>query len=182
MSEIAEIAKRAKEASRTVGVLSTAVKDAALASMAEALEGNIEKILAANDRDMEAARAKDIGESLLDRLMLDEARIQAMAGAVREVISLPDPVGEVTSGQRLPNGLDVRQVRVPLGVIGVIYEARPNVTVDATALALKSGNAIILRGGVAGAALKPGPEPHHQRCGHRGGRSPSQHSSDRDDR
>lgn len=147
MSEIVEIAKRAKEASRTVGILSTATKDAALARMAEALESSVEKILAANDRDMKAARAKGISESLLDRLMLDEERIQGMARALREVIALADPVGEVTSGRRLPNGLEVRQIRVPLGVVGVIYEARPNVTVDATALALKSGNAVILRGG-----------------------------------
>ncbi len=147
MSEIAEIAKRAKEASRTLGTLSTSVKDAALARMAEALEANVDEILAANDLDMRAAKEKGIGESLLDRLMLDEGRIKDMAGALHEVIALADPVGEVTSGRRLANGLEVRQIRVPLGVVGVIYEARPNVTVDATALALKSGNAIILRGG-----------------------------------
>jgi len=147
MSETVEIAKRAKGASRALGTLSTTVKDAALARMAEALEANVEKILVANDRDMKAAGEKGISESLLDRLMLDEGRIKEMAGALREVIALPDPVGEITSGRRLPNGLEVRQIRVPLGVVGVIYEARPNVTVDATALSLKSGNAVILRGG-----------------------------------
>ncbi len=147
MSEIMEIAERAKNASRRVAALSTAVKDAALSAMATALEENIDRIIAANDKDMAAAEEKGISESLLDRLKLDEGRIRDMAGALREVVALPDPVGEVVGGWRRPNGLQVKQVRVPLGVVGVIYEARPNVTVDATALALKSGNAVILRGG-----------------------------------
>ncbi len=147
MSEIERIAKKAKDASRIIGTLSTAVKDAALENMATALEKNIGRILEANQSDMNSARERGTNEPLLDRLMLDEGRVRGIASAVRGIVALPDPVGEVTSGQRLPNGLEVRQIRVPLGVVGVIYEARPNVTVDATALALKSGNAVILRGG-----------------------------------
>ena len=95
---------------------------------------------------MQAGREADIGDALLDRLRLDERRIAAIAGAVRQIAALADPVGEVIDGRRLPNGLDVRKVRVPLGVVAVVYEARPNVTIDAAALCLKSGNAIVLRG------------------------------------
>lgn len=147
MSEIEKIAQRAKGASRELATLATGVKDDALAAMAASLVERSEEILAANDRDMKAARESGISESLLDRLMLDRARIEDMAGALREVIALPDPVGEVTAGWKRPNDLRVTQVRVPLGVVGIIYEARPNVTVDATALGIKSGNAVILRGG-----------------------------------
>jgi glutamate-5-semialdehyde dehydrogenase len=114
--------------------------------MASALSEHAQEILEANERDIEAGRAAALTDALLDRLRLDEARLQGIARAVREIIALPDPVGEVIEGWRLPNGLDVRKVRVPLGVVAVIYEARPNVTIDATALCLKAGNAIVLRG------------------------------------
>src|SRR5437660_85448 len=115
-------------------------------AVAVALEAPTEEILAANERDMQAGREADIGDALLDRLRLDDARVAAIARAVRDIVALPDPVGEVIDGRRLPNGLDLRKVRVPLGVVAVIYEARPNVTIDAAALCLKSGNAIVLRG------------------------------------
>ena len=123
-----------------------AVKDAALAAIAAALEDRGHEILEANERDMQAGKEDAVGEALLDRLRLDEARIAAIAQAVRQIAALSNPVGEVIEGQRLPNGLDVRKVRVPLGVVAVVYEARPNVTIDAAALCLKSGNAIVLRG------------------------------------
>ena len=100
-----------------------------------------EEVLEANARDLEAAREGDYSSAFLDKLRLDEARIAAMAAGVRKIVSLPDPVGEVIDGWRLPNGLEVRKVRVPLGVVAVVYEARPNVTIDATALCVKSGNA-----------------------------------------
>jgi len=124
----------------------TALKDRALEGIALALEERLEEILAANALDMELAREADTGEALLDRLRLDAERVRAIASAVRQIVSLRDPVGELIDGRRLPNGLDVRKVRVPLGVIAVVYEARPNVTIDAAALCLKSGNAIVLRG------------------------------------
>lgn len=146
-SEVVAIAKRAKEASRTLVALSTAVKNVALEAMAEALRLERAEILGANERDIKKAREQGVSEPLIDRLMLDEARINDMERALKEVAVLADPVGEVIRGWRVPSGLSINQVRVPLGVVGVIYEARPNVTVDATALALKSGNAVILRGG-----------------------------------
>jgi glutamate-5-semialdehyde dehydrogenase len=124
----------------------TELKNAALEAIAVALEGRREEILEANDRDMQLAREADIGAALLDRLRLDEQRIAQIALAVRQIAALPDPVGELIDGHRLPNGLDVRKVRVPLGVIAVVYEARPNVTIDCAALTIKSGNAIVLRG------------------------------------
>ncbi len=124
----------------------TATKNAALFGIAAALRARAEEILSANELDLVAGREADIGEALLDRLALDEDRIEAIAAAVEAVASLGDPVGEVIDGYRLPNGLDVRKVRVPLGTIAVVYEARPNVTIDAAALCLKSGNAIVLRG------------------------------------
>ena len=114
--------------------------------MADALEERAPEILEANARDLEAGRESGLSDALMDRLALDPARIAAIADAVRAIAALPDPVGEVIDGHRLPNGLDVRKVRVPLGVVAVVYEARPNVTVDAAALCLKSGNAIVLRG------------------------------------
>lgn len=141
------IAAKAKQASRPLATLSTDIKNRALRAMADALRANSDRILAANAADMKAGAETGVTESLLDRLMLDEDRIEGMAGSLLEVAALPDPVGEVVGGGRLPNGLVVQEVRVALGVVGVIYEARPNVTVDATALALKSGNAVILRGG-----------------------------------
>lgn len=144
---VEKIAEEAKVASRELGTLSTQIKDKALAAIAQALIDNTAEILAANEVDMENARKKGTSESLLDRLMVDESRVRAIAGSVLDIMALADPVGEIVKGWKNPNGLLINQVRVPLGVIGVIYEARPNVTVDATALALKSGNAIVLRGG-----------------------------------
>src|SRR2546427_845299 len=146
ISPVAEVCRSAKRAAAALGQIETAVKDAALEAIAAALGARCEEILAANARDMQAGLEADIGEALLDRLRLDEGRVAGIARAVRDIAALADPVGEVISGWRLPNGLDVRKVRVPLGVVAVVYEARPNVTVDATALCLKSGNAIVLRG------------------------------------
>jgi glutamate-5-semialdehyde dehydrogenase len=143
---VAELCGAARDASRTLAALPTGVKDAALLAVANALEARVPEILEANARDMEAGRAAGLDAALLDRLALDERRVQAMAAGVRTIAALPDPVGEVIDGHRLPNGLDVRKVRVPLGVVAVVYEARPNVTIDAAALCLKSGNAIVLRG------------------------------------
>jgi glutamate-5-semialdehyde dehydrogenase len=145
ISSVEEVCRSAKRASRTLAQIDTGGKDAALEAIAAALEERLEEILEANQRDMRAGEA-DLGEALLDRLRLDEGRVAAMAKGVREIVALPDPVGEVTEGHRLPNGLQMRKVRVPLGVIAVVYEARPNVTIDAAALCLKSGNAIVLRG------------------------------------
>ncbi|HYM55346.1 MAG TPA: glutamate-5-semialdehyde dehydrogenase [Solirubrobacteraceae bacterium] len=145
-SSVADICRAAKRASHGLAQTDTAVKDAALEAIALALQARAEEILFANDRDMQLAREAGIGEALLDRLRLDEGRIAGIARAVRQIAVLPDPVGEVIDGHRLPNGLDVRKVRVPLGVVAVVYEARPNVTIDAAALCLKSGNAIVLRG------------------------------------
>ncbi|MCW3005545.1 MAG: glutamate-5-semialdehyde dehydrogenase [Solirubrobacterales bacterium] len=143
---VREICVDAKRASRSLAQLDTGAKDAALLALADALVERTPEILEANARDLEAGREAGLSPALTDRLRLDAARIAAMADGVRQVAALPDPVGEVTDGRRLPNGLDVRKVRVPLGVVGVVYEARPNVTIDAAALCLKSGNAIILRG------------------------------------
>jgi glutamate-5-semialdehyde dehydrogenase len=146
VSPVADICRAAKRASRALACLDSHVKDAALAAIASALEARVEEILQANERDMQAGRENEIGDALLDRLRLDEQRILAIAGAVRQIAALADPIGELIDGRRLPNGLDVRKVRVPLGVVAVVYEARPNVTIDAAALCLKSGNAIVLRG------------------------------------
>jgi glutamate-5-semialdehyde dehydrogenase len=125
---------------------SSGVKDAALEAIAAALVERADEILEANARDLESGQENGLSDALLDRLALSHARIADMAAGVRKIASLPDPVGEVIDGSRLPNGLDVRKVRVPLGVVAVVYEARPNVTIDAAALCLKSGNAIVLRG------------------------------------
>jgi glutamate-5-semialdehyde dehydrogenase len=143
---VAELCLAARDASRTLAALPTGVKDAALHAIADALEARTPEILEANARDMEAGRESGLDAALLDRLALDAGRVRAMADGVRAIAALPDPVGEVIDGGRLPNGLDVRKVRVPLGVVAVVYEARPNVTIDAAALCLKSGNAIVLRG------------------------------------
>ena len=145
-ASVAELCALAREASRTLASVPTSVKDAALEAMAASLTERAEEILAANQRDMENGREASLSDALLDRLRLDEERLRGIAQAVRQIVALPDPVGEVIDGWRLPNGLDVRKVRVPLGVVSVIYEARPNVTIDATALCMKSGNAIVLRG------------------------------------
>jgi glutamate-5-semialdehyde dehydrogenase len=143
---IPELCSAARRAARVLAAAETGVKDAALLAIADALVERTPDILAANELDVRAGREAEIGEALLDRLALDPARIAAVAAGVRKIAALPDPVGEVIEGRRLPNGLDVRKVRVPLGVIAVVYEARPNVTVDAAALCLKAGNAIVLRG------------------------------------
>ena len=145
-SQVAETCGAARRAGRVLASLDTAAKDRALRAIADALEVRIPEILEANARDMQAGQAADIGAALLDRLRLDDGRVRAMAAGVRQIAALPDPVGEVIDGSRLANGLDVRRVRVPLGVVAVVYEARPNVTIDAAALCLKSGNAIVLRG------------------------------------
>jgi len=136
----------AKAAARRLAALPTTVKDAALLAIADGLEERTPEILEANARDMEAGRESALSAALLDRLELTPGRVATIAAQVRDIAALADPVGEVVEGRRLPNGLDVRKVRVPLGVIAVVYEARPNVTIDATALCLKSGNAIVLRG------------------------------------
>ncbi len=143
---VTELCAAAKRASRTLAMLGSGVRDRALEQIASALQEHSEEILEANARDLDAGRESGLSDALLDRLALDERRIAAMAGGVRKIASLPDPVGEVIDGSRLPNGLDLRKVRVPLGVVAVVYEARPNVTIDAAALCLKSGNAIVLRG------------------------------------
>lgn len=148
---VTETCAAAKRASRTLATSSSDVKNAALEAIASAVEDRAEEILEANARDLEAARQVDLADALIDRLALDGRRIAAMADGVRTIVALPDPVGEVIEGGRLPNGLDIRKVRVPLGVVAVVYEARPNVTIDATALCLKSGNAIVLRGSSAAA-------------------------------
>jgi glutamate-5-semialdehyde dehydrogenase len=146
VSSVTDTCRAAKRASRALARLDTVVKDAALEAIAAALEDRAAEILAANERDMEVGREQEIGDALLDRLRLDEQRLAQIAQAVRQIVALADPVGELIDGRRLPNGLDVRKVRVPLGVVAVVYEARPNVTIDAAALCLKSGNAIVLRG------------------------------------
>jgi glutamate-5-semialdehyde dehydrogenase len=145
-TRVGDICKDAKRAAKALARADTATKNAALEAIAAALEERAEEILEANARDMQAGRESGLSEALLDRLLLDEERIEGIAKAVRQIVALGDPVGEVIDGHRLPNGLDVRKVRVPLGVVAVVYEARPNVTIDAAALCLKSGNAIVLRG------------------------------------
>jgi len=149
MSEAAavrEAAVRAREAAAELAVVSRAVKDAALQAMADALVARVGEILAANRSDVDSARAAGTGEAMLDRLALNENRVEGMAEGLRQVAGLPDPVGEVVRGGVLANGLELRQVRVPFGVVGIIYEGRPNVTADAAGLTLKSGNAVLLRG------------------------------------
>lgn len=144
--EVHNAARRARVAARALALLPTVAKDMALQSAADAIGAHTERILAANAEDLEAARAGGTPTAMLDRLALDPGRIEGIAGGLRQVAGLPDPVGEVLRGYTLPNGLHLRQQRVPLGVVGMIYEGRPNVTVDAFGLALKSGNAVLLRG------------------------------------
>ena len=145
-TEVRDAAVRAKQAAVELAPMSRQVKDAALHAMADALVAAAPTVLAANAEDVAAGQADGLADALLDRLVLSEARIGAMAEGLRELAGLPDPVGEVVRGYTLPNGLEVRQVRVPLGVLAIVYEARPNVTVDAAGIALKSGNAVLLRG------------------------------------
>ncbi len=144
---IREMALRAREAACGLATASTKVKDAALHAMAESLVSRQDEIIEANQRDLSAARENGLSEALIDRLALNPKRIADMAEGLRQVAALPDPVGRVSRGWRLPNGLDIKKVSVPVGVIGIIFESRPNVTVDAAGLCLKSGNAVILRGG-----------------------------------
>lgn len=140
---------RAREAARNLAIVTTAQKNAGLRTIADALESGVDEIVAANGLDLERGRQTGMAEGLLDRLKLDAERVRSLAAAVRAVVSLPDPVGQVVRGNTLANGIQISQVRVPFGVIGAIYEARPNVTVDIAALALKSGNGVVLRGGTA---------------------------------
>ncbi len=144
---ILEICKKARAASIELAKLSTETKNNALCRMANALEANADRILSANREDAEAARAKGMKLALLDRLTLDKRKIETMARGLREVAALPDPVGAILNSWTRPNGLIISQIRVPLGVVGVIYESRPDVTSDAAGICIKSGNAVILRGG-----------------------------------
>lgn len=145
-TSVTDLALAAKAAARRLATVPSATKDAALHAIADALEARIPEILEANARDLEAGRENGLSDALMDRLALTDERVRAIAAGTRAIAALPDPVGEVVDGGRLPNGLEVRKVRVPLGVVAVVYEARPNVTIDAAALALKSGNAVLLRG------------------------------------
>ncbi len=145
-AEVHAVAARARTAAADLAAASRAEKDAALRAMADALDDAGESVLSANRRDVAAARDSGTAQSLVDRLALNPDRVAAMSQGLRDVAGLPDPVGEVIRGYTQPNGLEIRQVRVPFGVLAMIYEARPNVTVDAAALALKSGNAALLRG------------------------------------
>lgn len=146
---VLDVARRSRVAAQELATATRAVKDAALHAMADALVAATPEIVAANAVDLERGQAAGTSPGLLDRLALTPERVEAIAAALRELAALPDPVGEVVRGSTLPNGLRLRQIRVPMGVVGMIYEARPNVTVDAAGLALKSGNAAILRGGSA---------------------------------
>ena len=146
MSSVREVAERARAAAYELAVATRARKDAALLAMADALEEAAADVLAANAEDVERARSDGTPDNIVDRLRLTEDRVAAMAQGLREVAGLPDPVGEVVRGGVLANGLELRQVRVPFGVVGMIYEARPNVTADAAGICLKSGNAVLLRG------------------------------------
>jgi glutamate-5-semialdehyde dehydrogenase len=146
VASVSEICLQAQAAARELAALPSTTKDAALHAIADALVARTPEILEANGRDMDAGREAALSTAHLDRLQLTEDRIAAIAAQVRDIAALTDPVGEVVSGERLPNGLDLTKVRSPLGVVAVVYEARPNVTIDAAALCLKSGNAIVLRG------------------------------------
>jgi glutamate-5-semialdehyde dehydrogenase len=152
VAQVARLTAAARVAARRLALLTRAEKDAALLLLADALDAATDEVVAANAEDLERGRDTGLASGLLDRLTLDPPRVAAVATALREVAALPDPVGEVVRGSTLANGLQVRQVRVPMGVVGMIYEARPNVTVDAAGLGLKSGNAVILRGGSAAAS------------------------------
>jgi glutamate-5-semialdehyde dehydrogenase len=143
---ISQTCLQARTAARSLAMLDTDTKNAALLAIADALVARTDEIVEANARDMQDGRAVGLSASLLDRLALDSGRIAAIAAGTRAIAALPDPVGEVIEGKRLPNGLDVRMLRVPFGVVAVVYEARPNVTIDAASLCLKSGNAVVLRG------------------------------------
>ncbi len=145
-SQVHDAARRARVAARTLATFSTETKNRALHAAADAVLARVHEILAANDRDLEAARAAGTPDAMLDRLALNPQRVDGIAAGLRQVAGLPDPIGEVLRGRTLPNGLQLRQQRVPLGVVGIVYEGRPNVTVDAFGLTLKSGNSVLLRG------------------------------------
>ena len=147
MNYLEELGQRAKEASRVLGRLSQPEKNKGLLAAAKALKENAELLLAANEQDIVRARENHMKESLVDRLKLTEARIEAMAEGLEQIVSLEDPIGEVISMKQRPNGLMIGEKRVPLGVVGIIYESRPNVTADAFGLCFKTGNSVILRGG-----------------------------------
>ncbi|MGY4869816.1 glutamate-5-semialdehyde dehydrogenase [Mycolicibacterium elephantis] len=144
--QVHDAARRARVAARALATLSTETKNRALNTAADHLLMHMGDVLAANEADLEAARAAGTPEAMLDRLALNPSRVEGIADGLRQVAGLPDPLGEVLRGRTLPNGLRLRQVRVPLGVVGIVYEGRPNVTVDAFGLTLKSGNAVLLRG------------------------------------
>ncbi len=144
--EIRRVALRAREASHELALATRETKDRALRAMATALEARAPEVLSANGEDVERAREQGVPDNIVDRLRLDRDRLGAMAQGLRDVAGLPDPVGEVVRGSTLANGLELRQVRVPFGVVGMIYEARPNVTADAAGICLKAGNAVLLRG------------------------------------
>jgi len=146
MENYIEKIKKAKKASYSLALLSTVEKNKALEKIAEGIEKNMEKILEENSKDMERGKEKGLSKAILDRILLNEKRIKDIIRSIEDIIRLPDPVGEIISMQKRPNGMLVGQMRVPLGVIALIYEARPNVTVDGALLAIKSGNAIVLRG------------------------------------
>jgi glutamate-5-semialdehyde dehydrogenase len=167
--KIKELAANAKQASRRLAAATAAEKNRALVAIAEALERRSAEILVENAEDVSEGRKKGLSPALIDRLLLDDARLRGIARSVRDIAALPDPVGEVVEGWRTPDGLEIEKVRVPFGVVAVVYEARPNVTVDAAALCLKTGNSVILRGGsdayrsnrilaevITGAALEAG--------------------------
>ncbi len=147
MTNLIQLGKNAKQAAAVLGAAGSALKNKALAAIAQGLRADCEEIIAQNKTDLANARQNGMSESMLDRLALNEQRIDSIASAVEKIISLDDPVGKVSDGTVLPNGLQLTRVRVPLGVVAVIFEARPNVTADAAALCLKSGNTVILRGG-----------------------------------
>src|SRR3990167_5508959 len=142
-----EVGQRARVAARAVSRAETAAKDSALVAMAAEIERQTEALIAANRKDLEAGKAQGLDSAMLDRLELNTARITAMADGLRQIAQLPDPVGAITDLNYRPSGIQVGRMRVPLGVIGIIYESRPNVTADAAGLCLKAGNACILRGG-----------------------------------
>lgn len=147
VTNLIELAKKSKQAAYKLSLLNTNQKNELLSSMAEQLIQNKDYILSANNKDIQAGKEKGLSDAMLDRLLLTEDRIKSMANAIYEIVQLPDPVGEITNIRIRPNGIQVGTMRIPLGVIGIIYEARPNVTSDAAALCVKSGNAVILRGG-----------------------------------
>ena len=151
-AQVHDAARRARVAAATLAVTTRAIKDSALQAMADALEAGSGEILAANALDVDRARADGTSEDVIDRLSLDEQRIREFADGLRDIAALPDPIGEVVRGSTLPNGLQLQQIRVPMGVIGMIYEGRPNVTADAAAICLKAGSAVLLRGSSSASA------------------------------